>query len=283
MTESSKKELPRLFHEDVVWDSSRLRVVKLMSEAESRSVARFSSRNLHNSSAAILHAFASFAEIRSTNAQLDVRELLASHDDEDASKEPDDEYSLRRKEIAEESLDQIYQTVEQYRREAGYRVLCLLAMSAEAGHSIDTVQAASGIRLLGRAQSAHIETLMLVEKIKFLNKFKTAGNEVAFGKERLIQTQLLDCHVATVTQVFKKIHAPILENGAERLVYDVYQYLVDTHQEWSETNLSDLRAAESAVQTFRITNIHFTKQLSSVIDAYTYEHFNEGKVFPRVA
>lgn len=282
---NQSNNLPRLFHEDLVWDSSRLRVIKLMSELECRAIVKSTSRKLRSDSASTLHAFSNFAEIRSTSAQLEVKDILAAIEGEnDAVKEERGEnYGLRRRELAEESLANFYDQVDSFRRDAGYRILCLLALSSGAGHSIDTVQAASGVRLLGRIQSTHLESLMLVEKIKFLHKFKSNDNEPIFSKERLILTQLLDCHLATISQVFKKIDAPLKSDRDEKSVHETYQFLIETHAEWTANPLTDLRDGESAIRVFREANRQFTSHLTGVVNEYTREHLSGGVVFPKAA
>ncbi len=270
--------------EDVVWDSSRLRVVKLMSEFECRAIVKSTARNLRNNSAAIQHAFSSFTEIREACARFDAAEVLETGIEAQDDAKPTDDYSLRRREVVQQSLVEIQDRIEQFRRDAGYRILCILAMSAEEGHTVETVQAASGIRLLGRAQSAHLETLMLIEKIKGMHKFKSTGNQESFGREQLIQTQLLDCHVATLVQVFKKIDAPLqVKPTGDQSLGDYYVFLVDSHGEWSDSKLPELRAAESAVRVFREANTQLTSQICGVIDDYTTTHFSEGCVFPKAA
>lgn len=278
--DNEKTELPLLFTEDVVWDSSRLRVVKLMSELECRAIVKSTSRNLRTNAVAIRHAFTSFTEIRTTNARFDAAEMLSTGIGlEGDEEEQTDDYGLRRRIVAEQSLAEIYALVGQFRRDAGYRMLCLLAMSAGEGHSAATVQAASGIRLLGRVQSEHLEALMLIEKIKGLHKFKAPGSEEEFGREQLIQSQLLDCHLAPIVQVFNKIDAPL----GDKSLYDTYQFLVETHTEWSDSKLSELRSAESAVRVFREANTAFTRQITDVVNSYTHGQFSEGCVFPKAA
>lgn len=277
-------QLPRLFHEDLVWDSSRLRVVKQMSAIECKAIVKATSRKLRTDSASTLHAFGGFADIRATNAQLDVKQLLTATDKEDGEEdERGGEYSLRRKELAEESLADFYKLVESFRRDTGYRILCLLAMSSESGHTVDTVQAASAMRLLGRVQSAHLETLMLVEKIKYLHKFKSAENEAIFSQERLIQTQLLDCHLATISQVFGKIDAPLKSEKGDKPLYETYQFLAETHVEWSNNPITDLRHGESAIRVYREANKQFTAHLHHIVKEYIDEHFTDGLVFPKAA
>jgi len=123
---------------------------------------------------------------------------------------------------------------------------------------------------------------MLIDRLKVLNKSKTAENISAFGQEQLVLTQLIDCHLATTLQAFNKIEIKVGPHS-DKTPFEHYEHLLETHAEWSDSSLQELRTAESAVRVYRETNTVCTSHLWEIMSTYMIENMPQARIFKNAA
>ena len=280
----SSESLLKLFSDDVVWDSSRFNVVLNMSAAECQVIAKRTSRQLRENSPKYVEAFKQLSNLHQSVATSSIYNFvsesnLAQGEVLDAAGEKVVRINKRRLDHAEEQLEEVAATINEYRQATGYRAFCLLAMGADGSVNTETKKAASALHMLNKAQRHHMEILLLTEKFKACQKMDPSSKVGLFADQIKTVHGLLDTHVEKSLNKLGRID--FLVNGLSTA--DLQESFLSTSQGHSDPALMTLVKADCATMVFRNSNRAITGELRQRVNNIADQICPSGRIFQRAA
>jgi len=283
MESSKNNTIPTLFCENVVWDAALFNTVQRMRPEECEVVAKWTTYSLRRDSPTFLTAFRELEGTQQVLASADVRlQVIAANDVDEQDEEDVAQFSdllERRRVSTDEKLRGIYANINEYRRATGYRSLSLLTLGAEHGHSKATIAAANALRILNKGQAGHLESMLLVARLRAFQKLDPARmNEKVADEMKSLQC-LLECHTAKAIQIINGINV----NCGGKTAQEMHKEFISKCPAVSDTILKSINESSCAMQVFRAANRSLTIELSGAINHLVEDYFPVGRIFPDAA
>ena len=282
---NASENLPTLFCDDIVWDSSRFNIVLNMTVSECQTMAKRTARQLREDSPKFVEAFKQLSDLHQSVATSSISlcvfdSHIAQGEELGAAEEKVVKMSKRRLDRSEERLEQVRNTLDQYRKATGYRAFCLLAIGADGSVDTETKRAASALHMLNGAQKHHLEMLLLIEKFKACQKIDAADKVGTMADEIKTIHGLLDSHLASSLRKLFKVD--FLVEG--RSTAELNESLLSAAcQGNTDPTLMTLAKTDCAIQVFRSANRAITSQLSLKVNKVVDDILPTGKIFPNAA
>ncbi len=281
---NSSESFLKLFCDDVVWDASRFNVVLNMTASECQVMVKRTTWQLRENFPKFVEAFKQLPDLHQSLAASSVNNTvsesnLAQGEILDAAGEKVVRLNKRRLDHADEQLEEITSTINEYRQATGYRAFCLLTMGADGSVNAETKEAVSAMHMLNKVQQHHMEILLLTEKFKACQKTDSASKVGLFADEIKSIHGLLDVNLDKSMRKLDGID--FLVNGLS--VAELNESLLSASQGNSEPALMTLDKASCVIETFRATNRAITGELRQRVNNITDECCPIGRIFPRAA
>ncbi len=278
----TSQPLPKIFSEDVVWDSAKFNIVQNMTADECHAIAKWAAWQLRVNSPAFSDAFRDLPLMYDALASCTLIGL--QQDTEESSQDESDAKRLirlneRRRESTERKLEITRKLIDDYRQATGYRAYCVLARAAGDIDSSNVIGAAKGMRQLNKAQESHFEAMQICEKLEHYLKVDNPKRAQALVDDIALQHSLLDSHIQKSKRVFDNIDCFV----EGRSIGDFRQDLHARCPQVKDEVLNTINEAGCVLQTFRATNKSLMLQLTPILNRLTDTHFPDAKVFPNAA